>query len=94
MYANNETGTVQPVKEIGNVCKKHGVLFHCDAVQAVGHIRIDLSKLNIDYLSIAAHKFNGPKGVGALIVSENAPVYPLILGGSQENARRAGTENV
>ena len=94
MYANNETGTVQPVKEIGEICKDHNVLFHCDAVQAVGHVPIDLSQLQIDYLTLAAHKFNGPKGVGALIVSENAPVSPLILGGGQENARRAGTENV
>ena len=94
MYANNEIGTIQPVREIGEICRKHGVLFHCDAVQAVGHVPIDLEKLPIDYLSLAAHKFNGPKGVGALIVSRNAPVYPLILGGGQENSRRAGTENV
>ena len=94
MYANNEIGTIQPVREIGDICKERGVLFHCDAVQAVGHVEIDLSELNIDYLSLAAHKFNGPKGVGALIVSENAPVYSLILGGGQEHERRAGTENV
>ena len=94
MYANNEIGTIQPVREIGDICKEHNVLFHCDAVQAVGHVDIDLSELNIDYLSLAAHKFNGPKGVGALIVSENAPVSSLILGGGQEHERRAGTENV
>ena len=94
MYANNEIGTLQPIKEIGEICKEKNVLFHCDAVQAVGHIDIDLSKLNINYLSLAAHKFNGPKGVGALIVSENAPIYPLILGGGQEKGFRAGTENV
>ena len=94
MYANNEIGTIQPVREIGELCRERGVLFHCDAVQAVGHMDIDLSELNIDYLALAAHKFNGPKGVGALIVSENAPISPLILGGGQENARRAGTENV
>ena len=94
MYANNEIGTIQPVKEIGEICKEHGVLFHCDAVQAVGHVDIDLSELHIDYLSLAAHKFNGPKGVGALIVSENAPIYSMILGGGQEKGRRAGTENV
>ena len=94
MYANNEIGTLQPVRQIGELCKKHNVLFHCDAVQAVGHVNIDLSKLNIDYLSVAAHKFNGPKGVGALIVAENAPVSSLILGGGQEKAHRAGTENV
>ena len=94
MFANNELGTIQPVKKIGEICKNHRVLFHCDAVQAVGHVDIDLSELNIDYLSLAAHKFNGPKGVGALIVSENAPVSSLILGGGQENGHRAGTENV
>ena len=94
MFANNEIGTIQPVKEIGELCRNKNVLFHCDAVQAAGHIEIDLSELNVDYLSIAAHKFNGPKGVGALIVAENAPVSPLILGGGQESARRAGTENV
>ena len=94
MYANNEIGTLQPIKEIGELCKKKNVLFHCDAVQAVGHVDIDLSKLYINYLSLAAHKFNGPKGVGALIVSENVPVYPLIIGGRQENGLRAGTENV
>ena len=94
MFANNETGTIQPVQEIGEICKAHGVLFHCDAVQAVGHIDIDLSTLHIDYFSLAAHKFNGPKGVGALIVSENAPISSLILGGGQESAHRAGTENV
>lgn len=94
MFANNEIGTLQPVKKIGALCKKCGVLYHCDAVQAAGHVKIDLAKLNIDYLSIAAHKFNGPKGVGALVVSDSAPVSPLILGGSQESSRRAGTENV
>ncbi len=94
MYANNETGTIQPIKEIGEICRERGILFHCDAVQAVGHVEMDLSELNIHYLSLAAHKFNGPKGVGALIVSENTPVSPMILGGGQENARRAGTENV
>ena len=94
MYANNETGTLQPAREIGEICKAHGVLFHCDAVQAVGHIPIDLSQLNIDYFTLAAHKFGGPKGVGALLVSENAPISSLILGGGQEGAHRAGTENV
>lgn len=94
MYANNEIGTIQPIGQIGDLCRKHGVLFHCDAVQAAGHVSIDLLALSIDYLSISAHKFNGPKGVGALIVSERAPVSPLILGGEQEKARRAGTENV
>ena len=94
MYANNETGTIQPVKEIGGICKQHGVLYHCDAVQATGHVDIDLSMLNIDYLSLAAHKFGGPKGVGALMLSETAPVSSLLFGGGQENGHRAGTENV
>lgn len=94
MFANNETGTIQPVKKIGRLCRAHGVLFHSDAVQAVGHIPIDLSKLNIDYLSLAAHKFGGPKGAGALAVSENAPLFPLLSGGGQESGFRAGTENV
>ena len=94
MYANNEIGTLQPIKEIGELCKEKNVLFHCDAVQAVGHVDIDLSKLNINYISLAAHKFNGPKGVGALVVSKNTPIYPLIIGGGQEKGYRAGTENV
>ena len=94
MYANNETGTIQPVKEIGDICVKHGVLFHCDAVQAAGHVDIDLNELKMDYMSLAAHKFNGPKGVGALVLSDKAPVSSLIFGGGQENGHRAGTENV
>lgn len=94
MYANNETGVIQLVKEIGEICKQHGILYHCDAVQAAGHVDIDLNGLNIDYLSLAAHKFGGPKGVGALVLSSDAPVYSLILGGGQENGHRAGTENV
>lgn len=94
MYANNEIGTIQPVKEIGRICHEHKVFFHCDAVQAVGHTEIDMSEQYIDYLSLAAHKFNGPKGVGALLVSGNTPVYPLIFGGAQESYLRAGTENV
>ncbi len=94
MYANNETGTVQPVKEIGTICKQHGVLYHCDAVQAAGHVDIDLNETNIDYLSLAAHKFGGPKGVGALVLSDAAPVSSLVLGGGQESGHRAGTENV
>lgn len=94
MFANNETGTIQPVKKIGEICKKHGVLYHCDAVQAVGHVDVDLSAVNVDYLALAAHKFNGPKGVGALVLSDNAPIHSLIHGGGQENGYRAGTENV
>ena len=94
MYANNETGTIQPVREIAGICKKHGVLYHCDAVQAAGHVDIDLSLVKADYLSIAAHKFNGPKGIGALIIPGDAPVSSLLLGGGQESGHRAGTENV
>ena len=94
MFANNETGTIQPVREIGEICRERGVLFHCDAVQAVGHVAIDLTELNISYLSLSAHKFNGPKGVGALVVSEGSPIEALILGGGQEFNCRAGTENV
>lgn len=94
MYANNEIGTIQPIKEIGEICKERGVLFHTDAVQAMGHIPIDIEGSNIDYLSLSAHKFNGPKGVGALYAKKNAPVFSLIKGGAQENKRRAGTENV
>lgn len=94
MAVNNEVGTIQPIKQIGKLCKKHGVLFHVDGVQAAGKIPINIEDFNIDYLAISAHKFRGPKGVGALITSENAPLTPLILGGSQEFSLRAGTENV
>ena len=94
MYANNETGTIQPVKEIGDICKEHGILYHCDAVQAVGHVDINLSEMNVDYLSLAAHKFNGPKGVGALVIPGDAPISSIVYGGGQENGHRAGTENV
>ena len=94
MYANNEIGTIQPISEIGKICKEKGVIFHTDAVQAAGHLRIDVKKENIDMLSVSAHKFGGPKGVGALYVKKGAPIFPLILGGAQENGKRAGTENV
>ncbi len=94
MYANNEIGTVQPIEEIGKICKKHNVLFHTDAVQAVGHLKIDVKKENADMLSLSAHKFGGPKGVGALYVRRGVKAETLIEGGAQERGRRAGTENV
>ena len=94
MYANNEIGTIQPIAEIGAVCKRHGVLFHTDAVQAVGNLTIDVKAQNIDMLSLSAHKFHGPKGVGALYLRRGIPLANLIDGGAQERGRRAGTENV
>lgn len=94
MYANNEIGTVQPISEIGEICKKHGVLFHTDAVQAVGNLHIDVKAQNIDMLSLSAHKFHGPKGVGALYIRKGVRINNLVDGGAQENGRRAGTENV
>ncbi|MBQ0110896.1 MAG: cysteine desulfurase NifS, partial [Oscillospiraceae bacterium] len=93
MYANNEIGTVQPIKELGAICRAHGVPFHTDAVQAVGNVEIDVKKQNIDMLSLSAHKFHGPKGVGALYVKKGLRLSPLIFGGAQERNRRAGTEN-
>ena len=94
MYANNEIGTIQPIREIGAVCREMGVLFHTDAVQAVGHLPIDVVKDNIDLLSLSAHKFCGPKGVGVLYARTGVPLYTLIEGGAQERGRRAGTENI
>lgn len=94
MYANNEIGTIQPISEIGAICKKHGVLFHTDAVQAVGQLPIDVKAENIDMLSASAHKFHGPKGIGFLYVKKGVRPHRLIEGGAQENGRRAGTENV
>ena len=94
MYANNEVGTIQPVREIGEVCKRFNVPFHTDAVQAVGHIPVDVKADNIDLLSLSAHKFHGPKGVGALYCRRGMPLVTLIEGGAQESGRRAGTENV
>ena len=93
MYANNEIGTVQPIKEIGEVCKKHRVIFHTDAVQAVGNIPIDVKDAAIDLLSMSSHKFHGPKGVGALYIRRGIVIPNLIDGGAQERGRRAGTEN-
>lgn len=94
MYANNEIGTIQPVKEIGAVCRERNVLFHTDAVQALGNVPIDVDSQNIDLLSLSGHKIHAPKGIGALYVREGVPIAPLIEGGGQENGFRAGTENV
>ena len=94
MYANNEIGTVQPIAEIGRVCREKGVLFHTDAVQAAGHIKIDVKAENIDMLSLSAHKFHGPKGIGILYAKKGINLYTLIEGGAQERGKRAGTENV
>ena len=94
MFANNEIGTVQPIAEIGAVCRAAGVTFHTDAVQAAGHIPVNVAEQNIDMLSISAHKFHGPKGVGALYCRRGVRLLPFIDGGSQERGRRAGTENV
>ncbi len=94
MYANNEIGTIQPIGEIGALCRKNGVVFHTDAVQAVGHLHIDVREENIDMLSLSAHKFHGPKGVGALYCRKGIMLTNLIEGGAQERGKRAGTENV
>ena len=94
MFANNEIGTVQPVAQIGALCREKGIPFHCDAVQAAGHMPIDVEKMNIDMLSISGHKFHAPKGVGALYCRKNIPLFNLIEGGGQERGKRAGTENV
>ena len=94
MYANNEVGTIQPIREIGAVCRQAGVVFHTDAVQAVGHIPVDVKADNIDMLSLSAHKFYGPKGAGALYCRRSLPLKTFIEGGAQERGRRAGTENI
>lgn len=94
MFANNEVGTIEPIAEIGALCRERNVLFHTDAVQAVCHVPIDVKAMNIDLMSISAHKFHGPKGIGALYCRKGIVLEPVIVGGAQERKRRAGTENV
>lgn len=93
MYANNEIGTIMPIREIGAIARKHGVLFHTDAVQAAGHIPIDVKADNIDLLTLTAHKFHGPKGTGAVYIRQGVKIGSLVYGGGQEKGLRAGTEN-
>lgn len=94
MFANNEIGTIQPVQEIGKICRENKIIFHTDAVQAVGHLQIDVEKMNIDMLSMSSHKFHGPKGVGVLYCRKGIMLSPIIYGGTQEKGKRAGTENL
>jgi len=94
MHANNEIGTIQPIKEIGEICKEKKVIFHCDAVQTVGKIPVDVKDLNVDLMSASSHKLHGPKGSGFLFVRKGLQLVPLIHGGPQENKKRAGTENI
>lgn len=94
MFANNEIGTIQPIAEIAEIAKKHGVLFHTDAVQAVGHVPIDVEKLRVDLLSMSGHKLGAPKGIGAIYIRKGTRISPLIFGGAQEKKLRAGTENI
>ncbi|MCP1101627.1 cysteine desulfurase [Aequitasia blattaphilus] len=94
MFANNEIGTIEPIKEIGEIAKKHNILFHTDAVQAYGHVPIHVDEMNIDMLSASGHKFNGPKGIGFLYIRKGVKIRSFIHGGAQERKRRAGTENV
>jgi cysteine desulfurase len=94
MYANNEIGTVNPVSEIGAVCRAHNIPFHTDAVQAAAYLPLDVQTLNVDLMSLGAHKFYGPKGVGVLYVRTGTPIFPIQTGGGQENGLRAGTQNV
>ena len=94
MAANNEVGTIQPIQQIGEICQRHGVLFHTDAVQAFGHMPLDVTAMHIDLLSLSAHKINGPKGTGALYIRKGLGLKPVIEGGGQERNRRSGTENV
>ena len=94
MFANNEVGTIQPIKEISKICKENKVIFHTDAIQAVGKVDINVKELDLDLLSLSSHKINGPKGVGALYIKKGIQIDPFILGGGQENGLRSGTENV
>ena len=94
MFANNEIGTVNPIAEIGRLCREKGILFHTDAVQAYGHVPVDVKTMNIDVLSLSGHKINAPKGVGAIYIRKGVMLTPLIAGGGQEKGRRAGTENI
>lgn len=94
MFANNEIGTIQPIEEIGRIAHEHGIVFHTDAVQAIGNVEIDVKKMNIDLLSLSGHKFYGPKGIGALYIRKGIKIDNLIHGGGQERKRRAGTENL
>lgn len=94
MLANNEVGTLEPVRELCTLSHDYGIPFHTDAVQAVGHIPVSIQALGVDYLTLAAHKFHGPKGVGAVYIKKNVPMHPFITGGEQEHERRAGTENL
>ena len=94
MFANNEIGTIEPIKEIGKLCKEKNIYFHTDAVQAIGHVDIDVKNMNIDLLSMSAHKFYGPKGIGALYIRNGVKIQNLIHGGGQERGKRASTENI
>lgn len=94
MMANNEIGTIEPIKELATITHKYGAFFHTDAVQALGHIKVDVNDLNVDFLSASSHKFNGPKGMGFLFIKKGSPIKPFISGGYQERGNRAGTENV
>jgi cysteine desulfurase len=94
IYANNEIGTINPIAEIGQLCRSKGIIFHTDAVQAAGYLTVEVNSLNADLISIGAHKFYGPKGIGALYVRKGLPILPAQTGGSQEYGLRAGTQNV